>query len=120
MRAIKWVETNGNLSTPLATIVISGGVARNAALRARMRSIAERACVQCVFPPARWCTDNGVMIAWAGMERWMKGGMVDKVEDVVVRPRWPLDQSGEVHFPVKSGNKVVEIKHKSNYVVNKS
>lgn len=31
--------------------------------------VAEAAGLQLVFPPPRWCTDNGVMVAWAGVER---------------------------------------------------
>jgi len=35
------------------------------------------------------CTDNGVMIAWAGAERFAMG-LTDGL-DFVARPRWPLD-----------------------------
>ena len=27
---------------------------------------------QLVVPPLRYCTDNGVMIAWNGVEKWLK------------------------------------------------
>ena len=40
-------------------------------------------------PPIRFCTDNGVMIAWAGLERFRKG-LVSPL-DFKPRPRWPLD-----------------------------
>ena len=40
-------------------------------------------------PPIGLCTDNGVMIAWAGMERFLKGKF-DSF-DFKARPRWPLD-----------------------------
>ena len=40
-------------------------------------------------PPIRLCTDNGVMIAWAGLERFQKGFVTDL--DFKPRPRWPLD-----------------------------
>jgi N6-L-threonylcarbamoyladenine synthase len=34
-------------------------------------------------PPPRLCTDNGVMIAWNGVERWIaKKGIVDKLDEV--------------------------------------
>jgi tRNA A37 threonylcarbamoyltransferase TsaD len=31
--------------------------------------VAEASGMQLVVPPARWCTDNGVMVGWAGVER---------------------------------------------------
>ncbi|MGH7091043.1 MAG: tRNA (adenosine(37)-N6)-threonylcarbamoyltransferase complex transferase subunit TsaD, partial [Stellaceae bacterium] len=37
------------------------------------------------------CTDNGAMIAWAGIERLMRG-FTDGL-DFAPRPRWPLDPS---------------------------
>jgi len=41
------------------------------------------------FPPIELCSDNGVMIAWAGIERFKKG-IEDNLE-VLAKPRWPLD-----------------------------
>ena len=38
---------------------------------------------------ARLCTDNAVMIAWAGAER-LALGLTDGL-DAPARPRWPLD-----------------------------
>ena len=35
------------------------------------------------------CTDNGAMIAWAGIER-LRLGLTDAL-DFGPRPRWPLD-----------------------------
>ena len=43
-----------------------------------------------VAPPVRLCTDNAVMVAWAGIER-LRLGLVDGL-DFAPRPRWPLDQ----------------------------
>jgi len=42
-----------------------------------------------VAPPLVLCTDNGAMIAWAGVER-LALGLTDGL-DVAARPRWPLD-----------------------------
>ena len=42
-----------------------------------------------VAPPPNLCTDNGAMIAWAGVER-LRLGMIDRL-DAPGRPRWPLD-----------------------------
>ena len=42
-------------------------------------------------PPIKFCTDNGVMIAWAGVERALKG-LFNEL-DFKPRPRWPLDEN---------------------------
>ena len=44
-----------------------------------------------VAPPAKLCTDNAAMIAWAGIERLRKG-LTDGL-DFAPRPRWPLDEA---------------------------
>jgi N6-L-threonylcarbamoyladenine synthase len=41
-----------------------------------------------VAPPLALCTDNGAMIAWAGIER-LRLGLVDPL-DTPPKPRWPL------------------------------
>ncbi|HEX3970968.1 MAG TPA: tRNA (adenosine(37)-N6)-threonylcarbamoyltransferase complex transferase subunit TsaD, partial [Stellaceae bacterium] len=71
------------------TLVVAGGVAANTALRQRLTDLAARAGLDFVAPPLSLCTDNGAMIAWAGLER-LKAGLVDAL-DFAPRPRWPLD-----------------------------
>lgn len=70
-------------------IVTAGGVAANVYLRTRLEKLAEDKGLLFAAPPIRLCTDNGVMIAWAGLERFQKG-YVDGL-DFKPRPRWPLD-----------------------------
>jgi N6-L-threonylcarbamoyladenine synthase len=72
-----------------STLVIAGGVAANAYLRARMETLAEAEGIRLVAPPQRLCTDNAAMIAWAGIER-LHLGLTDGL-DFAPRPRWPLD-----------------------------
>ncbi len=72
--------------TPL---VVAGGVAANKHLRARLEALAAEAGIAFVAPPIRLCTDNGAMIAWAGLEHFRQGE-TDPL-DLKPRARWPLD-----------------------------
>jgi len=71
------------------TLVVAGGVAANAAIRGRLKALADETGFDFVAPPPHLCTDNGAMIAWAGIER-LRAGLTDGL-DFVARPRWPLD-----------------------------
>ena len=44
-------------------------------------------------PPPALCTDNGLMVAWAGLERLALGLTDDLVAPA--RARWPLDPAAE-------------------------
>ncbi len=79
-------------SAPTA-IVIAGGVAANSAIRAALARFCAEAGLPMVAPPQRLCTDNGAMIAWAGVER-LRLGLKDPL-DAPARPRWPLDPKAE-------------------------
>jgi N6-L-threonylcarbamoyladenine synthase len=69
--------------------VLAGGVAANAMLRERLGTAARSLGFELVAPPPALCTDNGAMIAWAGIER-LRIGLIDGL-DVAPRARWPLD-----------------------------
>ena len=72
-------------------IVVSGGVAANGYLRRKLENVAKKENLIFAAPPIRFCTDNGVMIAWAGLERFQKGYV--STLDFKPRPRWPLDEN---------------------------
>ncbi len=74
---------------PSPTLVVAGGVAANLYLRGRLEEVAARHGARLVAPPVKLCTDNGAMIAWAGIER-LRLGWTDGF-DFRPRPRWPLD-----------------------------
>ena len=73
------------------SLVVGGGVAANKRLRRRLASLADEAGLRFAASPPALCTDNGAMIAWAGIER-LQLGLVDGL-DAPLRPRWPLDAS---------------------------
>ena len=73
-------------------LVVAGGVAANGTVRAALTREAEARGFVMVAPPIRFCTDNAVMVAWAGLER-LRLGWTDGL-DFAPRPRWPLDTEG--------------------------
>lgn len=81
-------------AVPQATaLVVAGGVAANQAIRSALADLAAAHGLPFVAPPLWLCTDNGAMIAWAGLERLATGDIDDL--HAPARPRWPLDPSAE-------------------------
>ncbi|ESR58519.1 hypothetical protein CICLE_v10021173mg [Citrus x clementina] len=79
--------------------VVSGGVASNKYVRARLDRAVKNNSLQLVCPPPSLCTDNGVMVAWTGIEHFCVGRFdppppADDPEDFMydLRPRWPLGE----------------------------
>lgn len=69
---------------------VAGGVAANQHIRSALELLCKEHQFDFVAPPLKLCTDNGAMIAWAGLERFMLG-LTDPLT-VKPRPRWPMDQ----------------------------
>ncbi|HET6537971.1 MAG TPA: tRNA (adenosine(37)-N6)-threonylcarbamoyltransferase complex transferase subunit TsaD [Sphingopyxis sp.] len=76
-----------------SAFVVAGGVAANGAIREALTQLAADHGKKFIAPPLWLCTDNGAMIAWAGMERFA-AGLTDDLA-VAARPRWPLDPDAE-------------------------
>ncbi|MDR3518905.1 MAG: tRNA (adenosine(37)-N6)-threonylcarbamoyltransferase complex transferase subunit TsaD [Azospirillaceae bacterium] len=85
-RAILAVQAE---SPPVRNLVIAGGVAANHTLRDRLTRVAVEHGMEFVAPPPALCTDNGAMVAWAGLEHLRLGHQAGF--DFAPRPRWPLD-----------------------------
>lgn len=80
-------------STGMDRLVVAGGVGANASLRARLEGETARAGARAYFPPARLCTDNGAMIAFAATMRYREAPA--GTEGFTVRPRWDLAAIGD-------------------------
>jgi N6-L-threonylcarbamoyladenine synthase len=72
-------------------IVVAGGVAANKSIRHSLKSLESIEDCQFLFPSIKYCTDNGAMIALAGIERFERKKF-NKL-NFKPRPRWPLDKN---------------------------
>ena len=76
-------------------IVVAGGVAANLAMRRALQRVASDNGLPLVAPPVALCTDNGAMIAWAGIER-LRLGLIDGL-NFAPRARWALEAKASPH-----------------------
>jgi len=74
--------------TGFSRLVIAGGVSANRTLRAKLKEMMAKRRGEVFYARPEFCTDNGAMIAYAGMIR-LKAGTAGELS-VTVRPRWPL------------------------------
>jgi N6-L-threonylcarbamoyladenine synthase len=77
-----------DLAPGATALVVAGGVAANNAVRTALSALANARGLPMLAPPLRYCTDNAVMVAWAGIER-LRRGWTDSLSSNP-RPRWPL------------------------------
>ena len=75
--------------TGMKRLVIAGGVSANTMLRAEMKTLMQDLKGEVFYPSLAYCTDNGAMIAYAGMQR-LKAGETLALSSQA-KPRWPLD-----------------------------
>ena len=76
--------------TGLKRVVIAGGVSANKQLRIELETLANKIGGDVYYPRTEFCTDNGAMIAYAGMQRLKNGDTAPL--SVKAMPRWPIDQ----------------------------
>ncbi|XP_041366368.1 probable tRNA N6-adenosine threonylcarbamoyltransferase, mitochondrial isoform X2 [Gigantopelta aegis] len=98
-RGLLFCELKGLLPETNKTLVVSGGVASNKFLRAGLVKVCDKYSCKVVCPPPKLCTDNGIMIAWNGMEKLLsQEDFAQDPENVDIQPRCPLgvDISEEV------------------------
>ena len=72
------------------SIVVAGGVAANKFIRSSLEILEKEIDCKLYFPSLKLCTDNGAMIAYAGIERYERS-LFDKL-NFKPKPRWPLDK----------------------------
>lgn len=82
--------------TGLNTLVVAGGVGANVQLRARLQRDVAALDGNVFFPPLELCTDNGAMIALAGLAQIKRGGKSPRDSGAVafsVHARWSLAEA---------------------------
>ncbi len=82
----------------MKTLVVAGGVSANKQLRNRLVYEMRKRGMKVFFPPIKLCTDNGAMIATAGLERIKHMSTEDinrhfKNLKFGVKPRWRLKEA---------------------------
>ena len=75
--------------TAMTRLVIAGGVSANTHLREQLGATMKKLRGQVFYPRLEFCTDNGAMIAYAGLQRLKAGQHVEL--SAKAKPRWPLD-----------------------------
>lgn len=97
--AIDYCTQNYGMVTDM---VISGGVAANKSIRNSLENFLRTKNINAHFPLIKYCTDNGIMIAWAAFLQYeyeltknpdYKG---DSLYTNVL-PRWPLESLNTIH-----------------------
>ena len=76
--------------TGMKRLVVAGGVSANRHLRLKLSALADSLGAEVFYPRTEFCTDNGAMIAYAGMQHLLKGETQGL--GVKVFPRWPMDE----------------------------
>jgi len=89
-KALRALEQTG-----LDTLVVAGGVGANRQLRERLERETAARQATVYFPPVNLCTDNGAMIALAGLARLRRAdpAALARSMSFSVRPRWPLSEA---------------------------
>lgn len=92
-RALVFTEATSLLGQQ-KTLILSGGVASNQFLVKHLTNVCSKYNCRLVCPPPKLCTDNGIMIAWNGMEKLSRGlGVTEDPEKVDIQAKCPLGEN---------------------------
>lgn len=68
-RAMEYVEIKGMIPENRRTLIVSGGSACNSFIKKALKIVCDELGYGLEVPPPKLCTDNGIMIAWNGVEK---------------------------------------------------
>ncbi|XP_060683976.1 tRNA N6-adenosine threonylcarbamoyltransferase, mitochondrial isoform X1 [Hemiscyllium ocellatum] len=90
-RAILFCKKEGLLPQSNPALVVSGGVASNEYIRKALSIVTEANGFLLHCPPPKLCTDNGIMVAWNGVERLRAGiDVIHNPKEIRYEPKAPL------------------------------
>ncbi|CAG9838681.1 unnamed protein product [Diabrotica balteata] len=93
-RAMEYVFMKKLIPPDKQTLVVSGGAACNNFIAKGLSMVCDEVGYKLVRPPPKLCTDNGVMIAWNGVERWKENiGVYKNFEHIDIEKSAPLGES---------------------------
>lgn len=96
-RAMEFIHELSLIPKDKRTLVVSGGVACNNFLAKALHVLCTELGYNFVRTPPRLCTDNGVMIAWNGVEKWIANVDVirdpNEIEKIQIEKRSPFGES---------------------------
>lgn len=94
-RAIEYCDKMNLLgNNKKKSFVFSGGVACNDFIFTALQQLCQELGYECYRPSRKYCTDNGIMIAWNGIERWNanKNEYLDaNLDEILPIPKCPLE-----------------------------
>ncbi|PZP38727.1 MAG: tRNA (adenosine(37)-N6)-threonylcarbamoyltransferase complex transferase subunit TsaD [Pseudomonas fluorescens] len=91
--------------TQIQHVVVAGGVAANATIRAALMQVCSEAGTTFTAPPLILCTDNAAMIAYAAGLRHQSGLDTGSLSTRVL-PRWPLEDMAKMASDKSSNHSV--------------
>ncbi|XP_049865938.1 tRNA N6-adenosine threonylcarbamoyltransferase, mitochondrial-like [Pectinophora gossypiella] len=111
-RAMEFCHQNNLIPEGKKQLVVSGGVACNNFIFNALTMLCNEFNYSIYRPLPKLCTDNGVMIAWNGFEKWRKGlDIVTDIQKLDIQATSPLGES-LIHQVVQSKipTKLIKIK----------
>ncbi|CAG9863910.1 unnamed protein product [Phyllotreta striolata] len=92
-RAMEYAARKNLVPPDKQTLVVSGGAACNNFIKGGLKMVCDEYGYKIVRPPPKFCTDNGVMIAWNGVERFKENiGIYHDWEHIDVENSAPLGE----------------------------
>lgn len=93
-RAMEYVALKNLIPADNQVLVVSGGAACNNFIFKGLQIVCNELNYKVVRPPPKLCTDNGVMIAWNGVEKWKQNiDIFNDFEDITITKTAPLGKS---------------------------